>query len=234
MKRILTLVFVLGAIFQANAQNIQVHYDFGENRQMVTSTIEMFKPDKLGNTFFFFDFEYGSKGSGVEGVSVGYLEFARVLKTEKMPVGFHMEYNGGLGRFISAGTQNGFRINDAFLTGVDYSWNAKDFSKGFTIKALYKHIVDKHDASFQVTGVWYVHLLKKKLTFTGFADFWREDSDFNFDGEADAKYTFLTEPQLWYNFTSNFSAGGEVEISNNFVGNEGFMINPTLAVKYNF
>jgi len=79
-----------------------------------------------------------------------------------------------------------------------------------------------------------MNLLKNKVSFNGFADFWKEDSDFNFDGKTDAEFTFLAEPQLWYNCCKKFAVGGEVELSNNFGGHEGFMVNPTVAMKYTF
>jgi hypothetical protein len=46
-------------------------------------------------------------------------------------------------------------------------------------------------------------------------------------------FVFLSEPQLWYNFGEHFSAGGEVELANNFIV-EGFRVSPTLAVKWTF
>ena len=35
--------------------NMQVFYDFGSDRKYVTMTLEMFKADKWGNTYFFVD-----------------------------------------------------------------------------------------------------------------------------------------------------------------------------------
>lgn len=234
MKKIYFITLLLATTTWAKSQNLQMHYDFGEDRKMITATLEMFKPDKLGNTFFFVDFDFGGEAADVNGMSLAYWEIARVIKTEKMPVGIHAEYNSGFGQYNANGTNMAFNLGQAWLFGVDYSWNAEDFSKGFSIKPLYKHIVDKHDVSFQLTGVWYWHLLDKKITFSGFADFWKEDSDFDFDGITDAEYIFLTEPQIWFNFNTHFSAGGEVELSNNFGGNKGFMANPTVAIKWTF
>jgi len=224
-------LFILFSSTSLLAQNIQLHYDFGEDRKHATSTIEMFNPDKLGNTFFFVDMDYGA--NDIEGVSLSYFELARVFKTEKMPFGVHAEYNGGFGQFKTPGGQSSYNINDAWLAGIDYSMNAADFSKGISLKGLFKHIRGKHDASFQLTAVWYMHFLDKKFTFSGFADFWKEDSDFDFDGKADAEFVFLTEPQIWFNFNKKFSIGTEIELSNNFGGQEGFVVNPTLAVKWN-
>ena len=230
MRKFFLIAISFFVISFLKAQNVQLHYDFGDKREHLTSTVEMFKPDKLGNTFFFIDMDYGIKGQ--KGVSMAYWEIARVLKLKKSPVGLHVEYNGGFGKI--AKTNNFYSINNAWLAGFDYSWNSSNFSKGFSVKTLFKTIEDKNDYSFQLTLVWYCHMLNKKLSFTGFADFWHEDSDFNFDGKTDAKYIFITEPQLWYNFSSNLSLGSEIEVSNNFAGNEGWMVNPTIAVKWNF
>jgi hypothetical protein len=231
MKKILLFFTLCAFIAGVSAQNIQTHYDFGKDRKYVTTTVEMFKPDKLGNTFFFIDFDYGVPGQ--EFMSNAYFEIARVMTIKKSRIGIHGEYNGGFGKIPVEGVNEFFSVNNAWLGGLDYSVNAKDFSKGFSLKLLYKEI-QKKQSSFQLTGVWYVNFAKGKMSFTGFADFWKEDSDFNFDGKTDATYTFLSEPQLWYNINSHFSAGSELELSNNFAGHEGFMANPTLGVKWTF
>ncbi|PIE87527.1 MAG: DUF5020 domain-containing protein [Bacteroidetes bacterium] len=234
MRTFLLLSFLCVFTLALEAQNIQLHYDLGKDRQYLTSTVEFFKPDKLGSTFFFVDMNYDM--GDVEGVSLAYWEIARAFKvSKKIPLSVHVEYNGGFGQWYSNNLQFGgaYTINDAFLGGVEYSWNAKDYSKGFTLQTLYKYIRGKHNASFQLTGVWYLHLLDKKLSLTGFADFWREDFLFaNNNLTTETKYVLLTEPQIWYNFNKHFSAGSEIEISSNFGGMEGFNIMPTLAVKY--
>lgn len=221
------MALIIG-FFAAKAQNIQLHYDFTDERGYTTSTIEMFKPDKWGTTFFFVDMDYGTS-DGLEGVNLAYFELARTFKLGNSPFSFHAEYNGGLFQVDQNITVN---IENAWLAGIDHSWNAEDFSKGYSLKALYKYIQDKHDASFQLTAVWYYHFLNKKITFSGFADYWREDRELNFDGEV-AKYVFLAEPQLWYNFSKNFSLGSEIELSNNFVAEE-FKVFPTIGAKWTF
>lgn len=229
MKKILLLFALFALVLSVSSQNIQTHYDFGKDRGYVTTTVEMFKPDKLGNTFFFIDFDYGIPGHDF--MSNAYFEIARVMTIKKSPFGIHGEYNGGFGKI--ANVDGYFSVNNAWLGGVDYSWNAEDFSKGFSLKLLYKEI-QKKQSSFQLTGVWYVNFAKGKMSFTGFADFWKEDSDFNFDGTTDATYTFLAEPQLWFNINGHFAVGSEVELSNNFAGMEGFNVMPTLGVKWTF
>ncbi len=233
MKRFLLLFVFVITLISVEAQNVQLHYDMGEGRGFFTTTVEMFKPDKFGNTFFFIDMDYGS--GGAEGVSLAYWEIARVFKPESSPVGFHAEYNGGMGQFFVDETALAYSINGAWLAGLDYSWNSADFSKGFSIKPLYKYIRGKHNASFQLTGVWYYNFANNKLSFTGFADLWREDFSFAVGENVEAtKYVFLSEPQLWYNFNKNFAVGSEVELSANFGGLKGFNVMPTIGAKVTF
>lgn len=232
MKKFLLVVFLLGAFYTAKAQNVQMHYDFGEDRQMITTTVEMFKPDKYGSTFFFIDFDYGGKSANVDGVSLAYFEFARDLKFWDSPFTIHAEYNGGMFR------SNEFAapINNAYLFGGAYTFSSEDFSKILTLQAMYKYIQDKNDAAFQFTAIWNLDFIDGKISVNGFADFWREDNVvFDEEGNpSETDFVFLTEPQVWYNFSNHFSAGSEIEISSNFGGNKGFMVNPTLAVKWNF
>jgi len=212
------------------AQNLQVHYDFGEGRNYVTTTLEMFKPDKWGNTFFFVDFDYNYGKSNHP--SAAYMEIARCLKFWNGPLSLHVEYNGGLGGYsiLTNETGGSYAINNAWLVGVDYGLNNADFSKTLNLKALFKHIAGKQESA-QLTAVWGLHFMKRKLSFTGFADLWLEDNTF---GLHKTSTVFITEPQLWYNFNEHLSAGSEVEIATNFAGVEGFKVCPTLAVKWNF
>lgn len=231
MKKLFALVAFLSFIGMAKAQNVQLHYDFGRSlynemseRPLFTSTVEMFKPDKWGSTYFFVDMDYTKKG-----VTSAYWEISRELKFWKSPFSFHVEYNGGLAV--------GFPFNNAYLTGATYTWNRSDFNAGFSLSALYKYIqkADKPN-NFQLTGTWYVNFAKNGLlTCSGFADFWREKN-------PHGSYIFISEPQFWVNLYKlkgfdekcKLSVGGEVELSNNFGGRDGFYAIPTLALKWSF
>lgn len=230
MKRYLLLFALIVIAAFSMAQNLQLHYDMGKNRGYLTTTAEMFKPDILGYTFFFVDMDYHSAGS-IQGVTMAYWEIARSLKYKNFPVMFHTEYNGGFGQFEENGTQKAYQIENAFLNGPEYTWNSKDFSRGFTLQLLHKYIQGKHNFSFQITGIWYLHLADNKLTFTGYTDFWREDFQ---SGNKTTKFCFNAEPQIWCNISSHFSLGGEVELDNNFAGQHGFHAMPTLGAKYTF
>ena len=231
MKKILFVILVFISSSTIKAQNVQLHYDLGKDHKYLWNHIEMFKPDKCGSSFFFIDMNYGE--GGVHGMSMAYWEISRALKFWKSPFAIHVEYNGGFGQYTTTNPSNGaYQINDAWLFGGEYTWNTKDFSKVFTLQAMYKNIRDKNSASFQLTGVWAIQMAKNRVTFSGFADFWRED---NFMGTPDrTRFVFLSKPQLWYNFTEHLSIGTEEDISANFSGHKGFMINPTIAAKWTF
>ncbi len=237
---------MLVCAFSATAQNVQLHYDFGQmaykslehsaendGRAQLTSTVEMFHPDRFGSTYFFVDMDYN------QGISGAYWEIARELnfwgKSKMNWLSVHIEYNGGLNRIAGS-------YNDAYLVGATYSGHSKDFSKTWSISAMYKHIPrtvglngKSATANFQITGVWGITFLRKYLSFSGFVDFWRECRAWQ-----GTSYILLAEPQLWFNFNAikgceklNLSVGGEVELSNNFVA-KGFYAIPTLAAKWTF
>ena len=217
MKTLATLFTILVTTI-VTAQNFQLHNDF--ERGHITTTFELFKMDKYGNTFTFVDFDYNSAA----GTSLSYFEIARVLKTEKMPVGLHVEYNAGLGTFGSGATQGGYTINEAWIFGANYSKGNATW--GFSTYAGYKAFTGANKGNFQITGTWYVHLIENKLTFSGFADLWSENG-------LSEKTVFLSEPQLWYHLNKSFSIGSEIELTNNFAYEFDFNVRPTLAIKWN-
>ena len=246
MRKVIFALLMLCAV-SSQAQNLQVMYDFGNGRQNVTSTLEMFKPDKWGNTFFFVDMEFNgniktSNSINEKQPSTAYMEIARCLKFWNGPFSAHLEYNGGLllGKPVNDIYNEGYIINNAYLAGVDYAWNDKAFTKFLNLKVLYKNIVGKNPASFQITGVWNLNFLDNKLTVSGFADFWREDNTNFTDAQGNlivptnTKFVFLTEPQVWYNVNKNLSLGGEIEVATNFGTVNGLKVCPALGAKWNF
>lgn len=226
-----TAFLLLLGIQRSNAQNIQVLYD--TERDCVTSTVEMFRPDNWGSTFFFVDMDYTPKVQGA------YWEIARELcfwKESKLSwLSVHLEFDGGLN--TAAGS-----FNNSWLAGLTYSGHSKDFSRTWSISAMYKLIPDTKDAAgkaqehnFQITGVWGIQFAKGWCTFSGFVDFWREMRPWQ-----DTEFIWLAEPQFWVNLNRikgweniNLSVGGEVELSHNFV-EEGFRAMPALGAKWTF
>lgn len=237
MKKILFIILSL-AFVSLNAQNLQLHYDFGRNiysdqeagRQKVTATFEQFKADDYGNFFYFIDLDLFHNG-----MAGAYTEFSREFNVGKKGFAAHFEYDGGLCSFHNSAYSAKFQ--HAALIGPAYNWASGDFSKTFSVQALYKQYFKGEGAgayaSVQLTGVWGMDLAGGKCRFSGFIDFWRGEK-----GNGHGQLVVLSEPQFWYNFNSHASLGTEFEISNNFVTNlyddKSFFINPTLAFKWNF
>lgn len=230
MKRnVIALLFVAlvaSIVSKVEAQNFQLFYDSG--RGCATTTFEMFRPDAFGSTFCFIDMDYNATAVGA------YTEIAREFcfwqDTEWSWLSVHAEFNGGL-----AGA---YSFHNNWLGGLTYSGHSDDFSKTWSLSAMYKAIPGLKTLTgecqmhnFQLTGVWGISFFEDWCSFSGFADFWSEGSTL----------VFLSEPQLWVNLNKikgwdniNLSVGGEVELSNNFGGMEGFHVMPALGAKWTF
>lgn len=235
MKKILCIALTAVAALTANAQNIQLHYDFGRNiypdeeasRQKVTVTLEQFKADDWGSWYYFVDIDLSRKET-----KGAYTEISREFSLGKQsPFAAHVEYDGGLGSRSGSYQQ-------AALVGAAYNGHTSDFSTTWSVQLLYKRFFKSYDYNYafnsaQLTGVWGTTFANRKCTFSGFIDFWREEK-----ANGHGKLVILSEPQLWFNATEHFSLGTEVEISNNFIFNtyndKTFFVNPTVAVKWNF
>ena len=246
------LLFAQGAKAQTN---LQIFYDFGSDRQHVTTTLEGFYNDNWGNTFFFIDYDYNGKNAANKNVSPSstYFEIARCLNfwqdSKLGGLSLQVEYNGGflMQDPTPKGSYTGYGINHAFLAGFDYFLHSADFNNTFNIKLLYKKILGTtQQVPLQFTIVWGFQDLfgAKGLRFSGFADFWWEDhtllKDHNSDIQPElSRVVFISEPQLWYNVgqhfgVDNLNIGGELELSYDFATSKGFWCRPCLGVKWVF
>ena len=254
MKKVVFVAAMLLAIVGAKAQtNIQEMYDF--KRGHFTTTLEMFKSDPWGSTFFFNDIYHPTDQLTPTGY---YTEIARALNfwqnTALAPVSLHVEWNGG--QFAS----------NAWLFGVEYFLHNESYTNTFTFELMYKRISGQKDnIPVQFTFVWGMQNLfgVHGLTFSGFLDVWGENMGWEVtpavlaeDGTIvtpavveKTKLVILSEPQIWYNIGQHFGCnnlmiGGEVELAYNFAGgwhgggdfakNKGFNVAPCAGIKWAF
>jgi len=234
MKKLFVCGLMVLSALTAQAQNVQLHYDFGRSlysdeeagRQKVTMTLEQFKADQWGSWFYFVDVDFSRKFT-----EAAYTEISREFNLGKgSPFAAHIEYDGGLNK--------GGSFQQSALVGAAWNGHNADFSKTYSVQLMYKRYFKSYDYtsayhSMQLTGVWGLNFANNKLRFSGFIDFWRGEK-----ANGHGQLVILTEPQLWYNLTAHFSLGTEWELSDNFVYNtyndKSFFMNPTLAVKWNF
>lgn len=238
MKKVSLLLLLLSVCsLSIWAQNLQVHFDprrtlHGTDdfaRNYVTTTFEMFKPDKWGSTFMFVDLDFNmQKGN----IGLAYLEIARDQNLGNLPIKAHVEFNGGL---VRNEKQEGFSIDNAYLLGASYPFQVGKFN--FNTYLAYKMITfDKTSHDVQWTLTWNANFFNDKFTMTGFLDIWSQNKKKEKKGwESGKKAVIITEPQFWYNVNSNLSFGTEVEITNNFYDSrDRAYVNPTIAGKWNF
>jgi len=220
-----------------SAQNLQLHYDFGEDRDFLTATLEMFKADQCGSTFWFTDFDFSFPGSP-RSMSAAYWEISRDfyipgLKNYQFfdELTFHFEYNDGFTSFKDTGNYYGAAsYNSVFLTG--FSHPLKLGQLVLTTQWLCRIPRGMDVPDFQFTVVWSHVLLKNRILITGFLDLWSQDKVLNPDSK---ELVFQTEPQFWYLFNEHIGAGGEIEISKNFpAGPNEWEFLPTLAFRWEF
>ena len=239
MKKTLLSALLFIACLPMFAQlNVQMHYDLGKtiygdelsNRPLFTATVENFKADKWGTTFFFIDLDFGDNT-----MKSVYGEIAREFKLGKTPFAAHVEYNGGLSGFGS--------YNDAYLAGAAWNWANKDFSKTFSLQLLYKHLANQPSSnkhSWQITTVWGIHFAKGLCSFSGFADLWHDNS-------VTGNLIFCSEPEFWFHLNAlesvdddfKLSVGAELELTKNMVWpaeglNDNFYAIPAVGVKWTF
>ena len=251
MKKIVFFAVLLAAFVGAKAQtNIQEMYDF--NRGHLTTTLEMFKGDNWGSTFFFTDIYHPDVfQSGTNSPTGYYTEISRALNfwqnTALAPLSLHVEWNGG--QFA----------NNCWLFGVEYFLHNSDFSNTLTLELMYKDIHNgATNIPVQFTIVWGMKDIfgVKGLVFSGFSDVWGEHQTWVNPNKhlspEETEWVWLSEPQLWYNVGQHFGCenlfvGGEVELSYNFSGsyhpvdandnryaNKGFNVAPCAGIKWIF
>ena len=240
VRKIVLSFAILCAVSAIQAQNLQLHFDprnslYGDDVAPInylTATFEMFKPDKWGNTFMFvdFDFSFDKRNPGL-----AYAEIAREFKIGDFPLLPHIEYNGGLGlRGLGGG---GFSIPSSYLGGFGYPFKLGNiFMSTYVAYKLNAFQELSHDAQWTLT--WNSTLANGKISLAGFLDLWSEDKSFTEGSDAKGKKAvLLSEPQFWYNVTSQFAIGTEVELSYNFVNKfteSKFYAIPTIGTKWIF
>ena len=236
-KTILAVAVATFAFAQmAKAQNLQIFYDFGKDRQYITTTFEMFKADKFGDTFWFIDHYFANSAQRQAGAASAangtYFEIERGINfwqdSALKGLSAHLEYDG---------TSWGWGI---FCVGAKYFFHSEDYSNTLTLYLMYdQHLgASKADIPVKFSAVWGLNDLfgVKGLVFKGFLDIWGNNSVFA--DLSTAKFSILTEPQIWMNlgkvFDYHLDLGGEIELSYNFAGNKGFMINPCAGLRWSF
>jgi hypothetical protein len=237
MRKILTLLLLLTPLY-IGAQNLQLHYDLGKERKFFTATLEMFRPDSLGSTYWFIDLDFRFPGSP-RSMSATYWEISRefyIPWLKKNPslrnLGFHLEYNDGFTAYKDSGEMMGAAsYNSVFLTG--FSYPVKIGPVKITTQALLRMPRGMDGfPDFQLTLVWFQPVFRNRVLITGFVDFWTQDK---ISGPENKEMVIQTEPQFWFMVLPKLAIGSEIEISHNFPADpKPWQLNPTMAFRWEF
>jgi len=224
------------------AQNLQLHYDFGRDRKFVTATLEMFKPDTLGSTYWFVDFDHGSNfgyGGELRSMSAAYWEISRefyipgIKKIKGLEqIAFHIEYNDGFGagQDTASNIMTAFSFNNVFLTGFSYPIRIGNTVLSAMLLCRLPRGMD--DPDFQFTVTWFRPVWNARILLTGFIDVWSQDKLADPD---EKEIVFQSEPQIWFMITPRIAVGGEIEIDKNFpAGPAEWQLFPTLGFRWEF
>lgn len=211
-------VCVLSLSARLVGQNLQLHYDYAEDRQYFTSTLEFFRPDKIGATFWFVDIDYNQLGN--KSASLGYWEFARYINLPvKKGLAATVQFNDGVAPWGPLG--------HVWLAGLTHPINL-----GFTsisTEILYRSAYQSSGHNGQLTFVFFLPMFSNKAHLTGFMDIWSQGKT----GKSGEEIVILSQPQLWYSISPKIYIGGEARISRNFLPKEGWHIYTTIGIKWN-
>ena len=219
MRQFFQTIFLCVLIINTvvKGQNFQLHYDFASDRQYFTSTLEMFRPDDKGATFWFVDFDYNQPGN--KSASLGYWEFARYFKLPfKEGLSATLQFNDGVAPWGPLG--------HIWLAGASLPVNLRftTISTEFLYRSAYGS--SAHDG--QLTFVYFLPLFDGKAHITGFADIWSQDKR----GEKGKEVVVMSQPQLWYSVAPKLYIGGEARISQNVLPKKGWQIYITVGAKW--
>jgi hypothetical protein len=236
MRKNLFFLFILAPAYSM-AQDIQVHYDLGKERKYFTTTLEMFRPDSFGSTYWFVDFDYNFDGHP-RSMSAAYWEISRDLympwfknNAAVKHLGLHAEYNDGFTAFRdSAENTLAASYNSIFLAG--FSYPVKIGKITITAQLLCRMPKGMTGPDAQLTLVWYQPVFHNRVLITGYIDVWTRD---RLPEKEHKEIVIQTEPQFWFLILPRLGIGSEIEISKNFpAGPRPWQVNPTVAARWQF
>lgn len=234
MNKLIILIIFLSP-YASFSQNLQVHYDFGQDRDYITTTFEMYKADVLGSTFWFIDMDYNS-AEPHKSMSLAYLEIARyfTLPVLKKNLSATLQYNDGFLIYPDDDLYGGASLFSAWLGGLNYFIPIGNGN--LSVELLYRQMDVSNKPDAQFTLVWFYPFFNGKLDFMGFLDYWSQDMQTLHNDGIKKIGVLSAEPQLWYNLNTTIAIGGEVEVSRNMLPDYGddFKVMPTLGIRWTF
>lgn len=225
MPAFILVLFCIGSSFAAETfVNAQLHRDF--NREVFTSTTEIWSGDRLGSSFMFADFDFARSGQ-----TQSYFEVSRhfaLIRTKKAEYNLTIQYNDG----VTAADATGMKLIPRTVLGGLAVTELRSGDAQIELQALLRQEFASA-IGWQLTAVWFWPLRKSRFEFLG-------SVDWNSNEYLDQPVSVQAEPQIQYRYRQA-EFGTEWEISRNFAGayteDDGFeyhkwYVHPTLFVRY--
>lgn len=141
----------------------------------------------------------------------------------------HLQYNGGL--------SNKSPYNNAFLIGGTYKIPTDSKDKLLKVSLLYKNTYGKESPNkhtYQIFLFWKFNFMDELLTFKGYGNLWREQTDFgNFKMQLEPQFWINLKKLNWVDDNFNLSLGTQIELLYD-MNMDGFYTIPTLGIKWAF
>ncbi|NUO18562.1 DUF5020 family protein [bacterium] len=226
MPLILSLLLIAVSVHAADTYvNGQLHRDF--NREVFTSTVEVWSGDRIGSTFFFADFDFGSSGQ-----EQSYFEVSRhfeLMRPQKLGhLNASVQFNDGV---TPSDGYSGKLIPRTLLAGLALT-ELKSGNAVFELQILARQEFGAK-LGWQLTGVWFVPVANSPFEILGYVDW-------NTNEYGEQPVSIQAEPQFQVR-RGHVVFGSEIEISRNFAGaytDDGgyetgkWYVHPTLYLRY--
>ena len=236
-KTVIVSALLLSLAVSARAQVADVigGYHFGKETSGVVASLQSYADDRFGSTYARADFCFKNEPFSLNKT---YLEVARSFMfwngTVFKDIALHAEFNG----FMNMDNCN-------WLFGLDYKLPTKDLVK---VSVLFKTFNGGATSNLplQLSVLWDSRdmLGVSGLEFRGLFKVWGENTLYWYGDESPkeagpAYFIIKATPQIWYSVGQFFgwdglSAGGELELSYNYLGCSGFHARPLAGLRFSF
>lgn len=209
MKLLLPLLLLTTA---ANAQNLQLHYDF---RRYPTLYFEYFKKQDSGHSLIkpgSFLLKSEANFLGVrDNIGKYYLQISQSFRLWSPNLFLALQYSGGGG--ITEPKQYSYYIANTFSAGAEYpfQWKGAWFTAQLYFRWSQGYPKPSHD--FLYTFYWWKGLFNYRLELAGDFSIWTDNKNHDpSPGEKGKRFFFFAEPQAWFNCTKRLAIGSKLNM----------------------
>ncbi len=228
-------------ILSADAQNLQLHYDFRHsidpelNKENFPGfSFEYFKLiDTLGTGSFLLKVQADLKGTD-NNVGQVFTQISQSLKFWKPKIYLSFNYSGGLGVTPAS---FGFYLANSFGLGLSCPFQWK--GAWLAASALYRYnAFEKPSYDPQFTFYFGKGFFNYKLFTAGSFVFWTQNNNqgnISTQSLSGKKLAFFGDPQIWFRVKNGISAGSRINVFYHLLSaDHRIQCYPTAGIKYQF